>query len=114
MTALFFRALGSIGLSSLLIGCASVQLPPMDRTDFLAAAPAKRVLQRPTVIVNSVEDVHVICQGKLGRLNNVGLSYLACATWNQHRGTCVINIQDGTHPAILGHELRHCFEGHFH
>jgi len=36
----------------------------------------------------------------------------ACAKWTSK--SCTIYTAPETSHAILGHELRHCFEGHFH
>ena len=37
-----------------------------------------------------------------------------CAIWNKDHSKCVIITSNNTDTHILGHELRHCFEGQFH
>lgn len=39
---------------------------------------------------------------------------LACAIWNRRTQECTIVTGPQTSHLALGHELRHCFEGHFH
>lgn len=39
---------------------------------------------------------------------------LACAVWTPGHQKCMIYSAPKTHSSIIGHEVRHCFEGHFH
>ena len=39
---------------------------------------------------------------------------VACAVWHVQRQECVIVTGRETSHVALGHEVRHCFEGHFH
>ena len=39
---------------------------------------------------------------------------VACAVWNVPTKECTIVTGTKTNHAAIGHELRHCFEGHFH
>ena len=39
---------------------------------------------------------------------------LACAVWNKSTQECTIVTGTTTSHVVLGHEVRHCFEGHFH
>jgi len=39
---------------------------------------------------------------------------LACAVWNKSTQECTIVTGTTTSHMVLGHEVRHCFEGHFH
>jgi hypothetical protein len=38
----------------------------------------------------------------------------ACAGWDDQQTVCVVVTGTPTTHQILGHEMRHCFEGHFH
>ena len=38
----------------------------------------------------------------------------ACAGWNHQTGKCTVVTGKPTTHQILGHEIRHCFEGVFH
>ena len=46
----------------------------------------------------------MINQGKL----------LGCAFWTYDGKKCQIYVTEGTSQEVLGHELRHCYEGAFH
>ena len=37
-----------------------------------------------------------------------------CAVWKEDFSQCTIITSTNTSTHILGHELRHCFEGNFH
>lgn len=39
---------------------------------------------------------------------------LACSVWNEHTKECTIVTEPTTSHVIMGHEVHHCFSGHFH
>jgi hypothetical protein len=39
---------------------------------------------------------------------------VACAVWDKSTQECTIVTSTKVSHAALGHEVRHCFEGHFH
>lgn len=39
---------------------------------------------------------------------------LACAIWNEQTKECTIVTEPTTSHVIMGHEVHHCFAGHFH
>ena len=39
---------------------------------------------------------------------------VACAVWNKSTQECTVVTGTTTSHLALGHEVRHCFEGHFH
>jgi hypothetical protein len=57
-----------------------------------------------------LENVSSFCQGKMPALSNQRI--LACSEYNNH--TCTIYTGPVTDMAIVGHEIRHCFEGAWH
>jgi hypothetical protein len=57
-----------------------------------------------------VENVSAVCQGKMPAL--AGQRILACSEYNNH--SCTIYTGLITDMAIVGHEIRHCFEGQWH
>jgi hypothetical protein len=57
-----------------------------------------------------LENVSSFCQGKMPALSNQRI--LACSEYNNH--TCTIYTGLVTDMAIVGHEIRHCFEGQWH
>ena len=57
-----------------------------------------------------VEDVSRFCQAKMPLLGNQRV--LACSEYNNR--SCTIYTGRVTDMAIVGHEIRHCFEGAWH
>ena len=57
-----------------------------------------------------IEDVSRFCQAKMPLLGNQRV--LACSEYNNR--TCTIYTGRVTDMAIVGHEIRHCFEGAWH
>jgi hypothetical protein len=78
---------------------------------FTAIDPEKRVMNSFVIEWVTRADASEYCQRLYGSANN---SYLGCAKWDAFNKRCVIITQRTTTHAILGHELRHCFEGQFH
>jgi hypothetical protein len=60
-----------------------------------------------------VEDVDKTCQ-RLGLYVPKGQVSMGCATWNSTLTKCTMYVGQHTTHRIKGHELHHCFEGHFH
>ena len=60
-----------------------------------------------TVVKADPEDIAKACP----RASKTPLFH-ACATWTQTH--CTIYVPEQTYYTVLGHELRHCLEGHFH
>jgi hypothetical protein len=56
------------------------------------------------------ERVDEVCQG-LAPLSN-GHKYIACTKFNDN--ACIVYTKPNLTLAELGHEMRHCFEGHWH
>lgn len=61
-----------------------------------------------------VPDPDAECRGLQGEVyqSNRNGKIRACAKWTSK--TCTIYTAPETSHAILGHEMRHCFEGKFH
>lgn len=58
----------------------------------------------------TVDDISGLCQLKM--MDKVNKKNLACSEYNDQ--TCTIFTGRNTNMAILGHEIRHCFEGQWH
>ena len=71
---------------------------------------AKPNLPDKTIRWVVVENVSAVCQNKMPAL--AGQRILACSEYNNH--TCTIYTGLVTDMAIVGHEIRHCFEGQWH
>ena len=71
-----------------------------------------------TVTIKVVKDIQKACEAesiKLG-LGGFGYGLDACSFWRQINGqhVCTILVPENTNNDALGHEIRHCFQGHFH
>ena len=101
-----------------LIGCSSIQT--LDVRELFASEWGvfnvlpieRRVIKVPTVKWEAREDVGDYCKRILG--GRTKLTPLACAVWEADKSRCTIITSPVTTHTILGHELRHCFEGDFH
>ena len=71
---------------------------------------ARSNLPEKTIRWVVLENVSSFCQGKMPALSNQRI--LACSEYNNH--TCTIYTGPVTDMAIVGHEIRHCFEGEWH
>jgi len=103
----------------LLSGCQTMgtaYMPVSEMEKFQSLNPEKRAMNDVRVRWEIVEDVVKHCARTVG----MGLeqSYMTppqgCATWSKARQACTIYTPRVTTHTVLGHELRHCFEGHFH
>jgi hypothetical protein len=50
----------------------------------------------------------------MGREQSYLTPPMGCAIWDILKGECTVVTGPVTSHVALGHELRHCFEGHFH
>ena len=99
-------------LSLGIVGCASTQTPdsvatgPVYNIQFTAQAnyPEKNIRWV------TVEDISSFCQAKVPLKSNKRL--LACSEYNNK--SCTIYTGRTTDMAVVGHEIRHCFEGQWH
>jgi hypothetical protein len=57
-----------------------------------------------------IDDISRFCQSKVPLVGNQRM--LACSEYNNY--TCTIYTGRTTDMAIVGHEIRHCFEGQWH
>ena len=58
---------------------------------------------------------HFCAQAKsMGREQSYLTPPMACAIWDILKAECTVVTGPLTSHVALGHELRHCFEGHFH
>lgn len=60
-----------------------------------------------------VDDINSHCKKLINRKFDITI-YFGCATWTHNFKKCTIYTGKTTDETILGHELRHCFEGNFH
>ena len=55
------------------------------------------------------ENLEEVCQGHAPIKDR---KYIACTRFNNER--CIVYTRPDLTLSILGHEMRHCFEGHWH
>lgn len=99
-------------LSILLTGCSSYILHPREYKEFIAKPNHQRVSKNPTVKWIVLDDATPHCSRLSGIPMHNNLAPIACATWSND--ICTIYTSKKTSHMVLGHELRHCFEGYFH
>lgn len=106
-------------LLALVSGCQSVGgglLPAKEFADFTAKSQEDRIMQKVSLRWEIRDDVAEYCARSIGmgREQAYFTPPLACAVWHVKRKECVIVTGKVTSHVALGHEVRHCFEGHHH
>jgi len=89
---------------------AALEKGPLDLFSF-----AKLNKNKTTVEVVAVDNVQKYCELesiKRGNGGFRGVPMQACSFWTH--STCYIVVPKMTNNDMLGHELRHCFQGNFH
>ena len=113
------RRLAAVLMVLALTGCAAMQqsIPVSELDSFTPIPESQRVLNKVRVRWELRDDVSEICNKKVGAVGgaqNVKSTPIACAVWHVPTQECVIYTGKQVAHVTLGHELRHCFEGHFH
>ena len=93
-----------------LTGCATATPPASSMSSTDLEFQTQNAYATKAVTVVPVDDVSETCRG-LSPLHQ-GKNFLGCAKYNNR--ACTIYVSRTTRLSILGHELRHCFEGHWH
>ena len=110
-------AMAVVGLG-VLTGCASTQpsIPLAELDTFTAKPASQRVLNQVNVRWEVRDDASQACMKKMPQAGAqaVQTAPIACAVWHVPTQECVIITARQVAHVTLGHELRHCFEGHFH
>lgn len=104
----------------LLTGCQTMNgggmLANAEFEKFTPLAKEKRVIEEVKLRWEVRSDVVDFCAKSIGmgREQAYFTPPVACAVWHVAKKECVIITGTQTTHLALGHELRHCFEGHFH
>jgi hypothetical protein len=113
-----FRHLLSMGLVGLcLTGCQSLTgLNSSMIEEFVPQEASQRVMLSPRIFWEVRTDVAQYCAKLTGVSPGTALflTPMGCAIWDIRRQECTVVTGTSTTHAILGHEIRHCFEGRFH
>jgi hypothetical protein len=104
-----------ISLVAFLTGCGSfIALSEVDQKSFIATQQHNRSIREPKITWMVRSDYEAICSKITGILPGPAQKLMGCAYWNDKAGTCTIIMGSMYSTVYLGHEARHCFEGHFH
>lgn len=102
-----------LGTCVQLLGCAGIS--QVEYEEFKPMPANARVMNQVKLSWEVRTDVGEVClqtQKKRGNLNAV--QPIACAIWSAASNECRVITGPNPNHVVLGHEVRHCFEGHFH
>lgn len=89
-------------------------IPASEFQEFRAQPHVQRANKRMLIRWEVREDASSFCLEATAKAMPPGREPLACAIWQPATNSCLIVTKPNTTHTALGHELRHCFEGHFH
>jgi hypothetical protein len=116
---LFIRLLTPLTLAVGLSACLSSAPQKISAQEFMPfnAMPAHhRIMNQVRITWEVREDVAHYCAfaSRMGRDQSYLTPPLGCAIWDILKAECTVVTGPLTSHVALGHELRHCFEGHYH
>lgn len=110
-----------VGLGLVLVALTACQtmggiILASDYEVFTAQPVEKRIMNEVKLRWEVREDVTQYCAKSIGmgREQAYFTPPMACAIWHVPSRECVVVTGTQTTHVALGHEVRHCFEGHFH
>jgi hypothetical protein len=91
-------------------------IPASEYETFTPKSAEQRIMKEVKLRWEVREDVAQFCARSIGmgREQAYITPPVACAVWHVASKECVIVTGTTTNHVALGHEVRHCFEGHFH
>lgn len=105
-------------MMTFLAGCQTMGggVPAAEYEIFVPKPAAMRQMNQINVRWEVRNDVAQYCSQTIGLPSQKANSTppLACAIWQVDTKECLIVTGNRTSHVALGHEIRHCFEGHFH
>lgn len=113
VAALLLSALGVLG------GCTTIDnLPARELEPFVPKVLSEPNAKKMVVVTWEVRnDVSEYCKTTVAQTPAIVHFFtppVACARWDPGRNVCTIVTGPSTNHVVLGHEVRHCFEGRFH
>ena len=92
------------------------QVSSLEFLPFNAMPSNYRIMNQVRIHWEVRDDVAHFCAHakSMGRQQSYLTPPMACAIWDILKAECTIVTGPVTNHVALGHELRHCFEGHFH
>jgi hypothetical protein len=109
-------------LAVLVLSLTACQTTPVHKISAAEFAPFNampsnyRIMNQVRVTWEVRNDVAHFCAHakSMGREQSYLTPPMACAVWDIMKAECTVVTGPVTTHVALGHELRHCFEGHFH
>ena len=102
-----------------LVACQSMSpefVHKAELNEFTPVDPSARIMNAVKMRWEVRDDVAAYCASAtgMGKERAYTTPPLACAIWSVAAKECTIVTAKVTTHLALGHEMRHCFEGHFH
>lgn len=102
-----------------LTGCQTIgdnKIAAHEYLNFTPKTPDQRIMNEVKLRWEVREDVAPYCAQSLGidREQANLTPPIACAIWHVQKKECVIITGNPTSNVVIGHEVRHCFEGQYH
>lgn len=115
----WLRWLSMTALILSLCACQAVsshQVSGLEFVPFNVMPSNYRIMNQVRINWEVRDDVGHFCSHakSMGRQQSYLTPPMACAIWDILKAECTIVTGPVTSHVALGHELRHCFEGHFH
>ena len=110
----FSRYIFGAAMGLALAGCQS--LPTEEYADFSPMPASQRNMNQVKITWEVRDEVADFCAKAkgMGKEQAFLTPPVACAIWHTPRRECTVVTGTRTTHTALGHEVRHCFEGHFH
>ena len=108
------RMILSMAVATLLSACQT--LPASEFNAFVPVPAQQRIMNQIKIHWEVRDDVADFCAKAkgMGKEQAFLTPPVACAIWHTPRRECTVVTGTTTTHTALGHEVRHCFEGHFH
>jgi hypothetical protein len=118
----WFFLLRLVSVTVMVLGLTACQVASSHKVSSLEfvpfnAMPAQyRIMNQVRINWEVRDDVAHFCSHakSMGREQSYLTPPMACAIWDIPKAECTVVTGPLTSHVALGHELRHCFEGHFH
>lgn len=99
-------------LCALVQGCSVIS--QTEYQEFKPMAPHARVMNKVKLTWEVREDAGDYCQKAQKKASLFDAKPIACALWVASANECKVITGPNPNHVVLGHEVRHCFEGNFH
>lgn len=107
----YFKGMGFLGV--LISGCETIGVK--EYAEFEPQSRSERVTNNVNVTWEVRPDAADFCSKVLKQKGEfMAMHPLGCSIWVPKSNLCKIFTNPNPNHVVLGHELRHCFEGHFH